>query len=307
MQDQIDRKPAIVLTAALTRRLVPCCISFAWSGVKLRHGAADVAKVESEYLHRLPAGTPYFFHVTSVIENEAQQAVKPESIALGVFGAIAGLAGRPGRSSSLTRAAMRYGMSVPAVLGIRNALEGGRARNSAPVRSSILASTLAIMLVVGALTFGNSLDVLTSTPRLYGWNWNAMLESDDGYGSVPLTQAARQLDGDSSVTSWSGIYFDSLLFDGQAVPVVGTNLRARVAPALLAGHEIDGPNQVVVGAETLAELHNHLGGTVRVTGGSRAGHARRCSGLSGWLSCPQWALDTVSISPLDWEPLSITT
>ena len=69
-----------------------CCISYAWSGLTLRHGAKDVPAVESGYLHLLPPGYPYYFHVTSVIENEAQQAVKPESIALAVFGLIAGLA-----------------------------------------------------------------------------------------------------------------------------------------------------------------------------------------------------------------------
>ena len=92
VQDQIDTIPSMILTPALTRRLVPCCISYAWSGLTLRHGAADVPAVESGYLHLLPPGYPYYFHVTSVIENEAQQAVKPESIALAVFGLIAGLA-----------------------------------------------------------------------------------------------------------------------------------------------------------------------------------------------------------------------
>ena len=137
------------------------------------------------------------------------------------------------------------------------------------MRSSILASTLAIVVVVGALTFGNSLNTLIGTPRLYGWNWNAMLESDAGYGNVPQTQAAHLLDDNPSVTGWSGVYFDSLLFDGQAVPVVAGDTRARVAPALLSGHEVDAPDQVVLGAETLSDLHKRVGDTVHVSGGSR--------------------------------------
>ena len=92
VQDQIDTIPSMILTPALTRPLVSCCISYAWSGLILRRGAADVPAVESGYLHLLPPGYPYYFHVTSVIENEAQQAVKPEAIALAVFGLIAGLA-----------------------------------------------------------------------------------------------------------------------------------------------------------------------------------------------------------------------
>ena len=386
VQDQIDSIPSMILTPALTRPLVSCCISYAWSGLKLRQGAADVPAVESEYLHLLPPGYPYYFHVTSVIENEAQQAVKPESIALAVFGLIAGLAtvlivsqlmarlilltteerevmwyvgarpvstatdalfgiaislllgavgaavvavalspllvfgplqsvvpvtgfsvdwaalglgalalvvvliavaaalnyrgapglraagrpNRPLRAHRITRAAAGVDAPAPAVLGLRFALEGGRGRTSVPVRSSIFASTLTIVVVVGTLTFGSSLHTLISTPRLYGWNWSAMLESDAGYGNVPQAQAARLLNDDRSVSAWSGVYFDSLLFDGQAVPVIAGNSRARVAPALLSGHEVNAPDQVVLGPETLADLHKRLGGIVRVSGGSKS-------------------------------------
>jgi hypothetical protein len=385
VEDQIDKLPDMILTPALTRRLVPCCISYAWSGVKLRHGAADVAGVESSYLHLLPRGLPYYFHVTSVVENEAQQAAKPESIALGVFGVIAGLAtllialqlivriilvtnrereimwyvgaspkststdallgigaavilgavgaaalgvglspllifgpvqavvpasgfsfdwavlglgalaliavlgagaaianyrAAPGlrrltraralhRPSPAAQAASRRGLSAPAVVGLRYAFEGGTGRNAVPVRSSILASILAIVVVIGTLTFGSSLHTLTSTPRLYGWNWSAMIESDAGYGNVPQAQAARLLRADPSIEAWAGIDFDSLLFDGKAVPVVGATTGARVTAALLKGHEVEKPNQVVLGPETLADLHKKLGDTVRMTGGSR--------------------------------------
>jgi FtsX-like permease family len=386
VQDQIDTFPTMILTPALARPLVSCCITYAWSGLTLRRGAADVPAVESGYLHLLPPGDPYYFHVTSVIENEAQQAVKPEAIALAVFGLIAGLAtvliaiqlmgrlilvtsderevmwyvgARPWNTATdsmlgiaislvlgaagaavvavalspllvlgplqsvvppsgftvdwtvlglgaltlvvvlgavaaalnfrgalglraarranrplpvrhITRAAVGVDVPITTVLGLRFALEGGHGRTSVPVRSSILASSLAIIVVVGTLTFGNSLNTLIGTPRLYGWNWSAMLESDAGYGNVPQTQAARLLNDNHSVTGWSGIDFDSLLFDGKAVPVVAGNTRARIAPALLSGHEVDAPDQVVLGPETLSDLHKRLGDTVRASNGSRS-------------------------------------
>ena len=40
----------------------------------------------------LPPGSPYTFHVTSVVEGQVERASKPEAIALGTFGAIAALA-----------------------------------------------------------------------------------------------------------------------------------------------------------------------------------------------------------------------
>ena len=74
---------------------------------------------------------------------------------------------------------------------------------------------------------------------------------------------------DHSVTGWTGISFDSLPFNGLAVPVVAADTRAKVAPALLSGHEVDAPDQLVLGTETLSELHKRVCHTVRVSGGSR--------------------------------------
>ena len=65
--------------------------------LRLERAAAPAAvqaggrAVEREYLALLPPGDPYFFHVTSVVEAEAEQALRPESVALGVFGIIAAL------------------------------------------------------------------------------------------------------------------------------------------------------------------------------------------------------------------------
>ena len=38
----------------------------------------------------------------------------------------------------------------------------------------------------------------------------------------------------------------------------------------MSGHEVDAPDQVVLGAETLSDLHKRVGDTVRVSGGSKA-------------------------------------
>ena len=92
IQDDTDRVTRTLFTPALTDRYISCCVSYAWSGLQLRHGAADVAAVEREYLRLLPPSDPYYYHVTSIVEAQGEEAVKPESIALGIFGLIAGLA-----------------------------------------------------------------------------------------------------------------------------------------------------------------------------------------------------------------------
>ena len=60
-----------------------------------------VRTVEKEDHRPSPAGTtPHTFHVTSVAEGQVERSSKPEAIALGVFGAIAGLAATSNRRIS---------------------------------------------------------------------------------------------------------------------------------------------------------------------------------------------------------------
>lgn len=87
----VDRFPTFVLaTAALTQRL-RASAAFPSYGLRTEHGSADVAQVEKEIIQLLPKGTVYTFKVTAVTEGQVERASKPEAIALGVFGAIAGL------------------------------------------------------------------------------------------------------------------------------------------------------------------------------------------------------------------------
>lgn len=159
---------------------------------------------------------------------------------------------------------------VPAVAGIRFALEPGVGRNnSVPVRSAILGAALAAMVVITTVTFGASLKSLISHPNLYGWNWNFALNSAYGGASeIPQHQVAQLLDDDPNVAAWTSVYFVPLvLIDGQTVPVMAGRPNTPVQPPILSGHRFDEANQIVLGATTLANLHKRVGETVTVSGG----------------------------------------
>ena len=369
----------IVYTPALTHRLVQCCVTSTTTYLKLAHGVSDIAAVEREITRAHPGGSVPFGVESST--DVAERAIKPESIALGVFGGIAALAtvliagqaisrqlrlraeeGRtlralgaspamtmgdglmgtfisvivgsllavvvavglsplapigvvrpvypdpgiafdwtalgfgllvlvvvlsavavavayrqaphragvsrdrdPKRPSSVTRAAGRYGLPVPAVEGIRFSLDPGAGRNSVPVRSAIVGTTLAIVVVIATVTFGASLDTLVSHPPLYGWNWNYELTGGGGIAPVPGQEAADLLDHDRSVAAWSGVSFGAIAsLGGQVVPVLGQGVHATVGPPLLSGHGLDAPDQVVLGGATLSALHKRIGDTIEV-------------------------------------------
>jgi hypothetical protein len=91
--DTVDRYPTFWLfTPALARAVDQGPQTYLY-GLKLVDGAGGVPAVEREIITELPRGTTYTFHVTSVVEDQVNQSVKPETTALGVFGAIALLAG----------------------------------------------------------------------------------------------------------------------------------------------------------------------------------------------------------------------
>lgn len=164
--------------------------------------------------------------------------------------------------SRLASVFARAGLALTAVVGVRFALEPGRDRDAVPVRSALVGAALAVIIVVATLTFGSSLSTLISRPSLYGWNWNLALTGDQ---DVP-PQSIKLLSRDPLVASWSGYNYADVQIDGLTVPVlIATGLHEEIAPPLLSGHGVDADNEIVLGAETMAELHKHVGETV--TGG----------------------------------------
>jgi hypothetical protein len=92
VQDDIDRIYRILATPAFTRRELRCCAAYLWTGLRLARGDRDVAPVLREFTKLLPPGTQQVFRVTSVVEGQGERAVRPESVAAGMFGLIAALA-----------------------------------------------------------------------------------------------------------------------------------------------------------------------------------------------------------------------
>ncbi len=381
--DEVDQKPQLMIfTPALTHQLVNNSVHYNLYALQLDHGTRDISVVEREIIDQLPRGTTYSFHVNSVIAAEVNRSVVPESIALGVFAVIAGLAaliiaagliaralqgerddleilralgaspsmnasagllglcgaallgavlaclvgvalsplspigpvrsvypyrgvdfdwpvltigfavlvvvlgvviavlGRrtlshrarraravaPGVGSRVGRIAAELGLPVTAVVGVRFALEPGRDRDTVPVRSALVGSVLAVAIVVATLTFGASLSALVSQPPLYGWNWNYALYGN-GNGVAP--QAERLLVRDPYVEAYSGVKFADAQIDGVTVPIDLMRDHAAVTAPILSGHEVDGPRQIVLGAETMQQLHKRVGQTVTISYGTK--------------------------------------
>ena len=375
-QDEAQGQSVVLFTPALTDKLLACCSNTMLTALTLQDGNRYLSVVETEIKGVLPKGIPFVYVQVEDRVAIANDTLRPEAIALAVFGGIAGIAALliagqvvsrrirlragdldviralgaspsmtfcddligtlgavavgsvlaglvalclsplaplgpvrpflrvevhadwaviglgvaglmlslgaiasltslralPGRarirgqrtsSSHVTSAASRAGLPPPAITGVRFALEPGVGRSAVPVRSAILGAILAVTVVVATVTFGSSLNTLVSHPALYGWNWTYDMDGGGGLGDIPGQAAAKLLHADPLVGSWTGIYYSTLQIDGVNVPVMGSTPHAAVAPPLLSGHGLDAPDQVVLGAATLRQLHKRVGDTVQ--------------------------------------------
>jgi hypothetical protein len=173
------------------------------------------------------------------------------------------------RRSRLAGAFAGAGLPLPAVAGIRMALESGAGRTAVPTRAAIGGAVVAVVALVAALVFGTSLRALVDRPPLYGWDWDLTVLDESGYGDIDVAKAGEVLDADAGVAAWSGVYFQSVDLDGLDVPVIGTVAGPPVAPPLLEGREIRSPGEVVLGRSTLETLGKEVGDTVVLAPGER--------------------------------------
>lgn len=92
VEDDTDYSPSLaVFTPAFTAGLIRCCVNYAGTSFEVSDGSTGVDSVVSALPTVLPMLYPTAITV-GVATAKAERAIKPESIALGVFGGIAGLA-----------------------------------------------------------------------------------------------------------------------------------------------------------------------------------------------------------------------
>ena len=159
------------------------------------------------------------------------------------------------------------GASLTAGTGVRMALEPGRGRTAVPVRTTIVGAALAIATVVAALTFASSLDHLVSTPRLYGWAWDARVGTggDTAQATAALhTKVAHVLAKSNLVAGFADSVISRVALDGVTVTALGVAPRkGEVGSTIVAGRAPRADDEVALGAKTLDRIGVSVGDTVR--------------------------------------------
>ena len=94
VQDDIEAGDSmfVLFTPALSQQLKECCVQNTVVALRLDGGDRDVPAVEAAITQAVPSGVQLSDTITSIEFAKTDRAIKPESIALGVFGLIAALA-----------------------------------------------------------------------------------------------------------------------------------------------------------------------------------------------------------------------
>jgi len=155
---------------------------------------------------------------------------------------------------------------LPAAIGIRLGFTRARGERGS-LRAALAGVLFTVGGLVGAITFGASLDRLIDQPYRYGWNMDVNLGDDGGEQLRPDLAAA--LESDPNV--------ESLLYYAQTyattadanVPVMGMQVvRGDNTPLVLAGRVPVSKDEIAFGRVSARRTHVGIGDRITLTGGS---------------------------------------
>jgi putative ABC transport system permease protein len=166
------------------------------------------------------------------------------------------------------------GAPPSAVIGVRHALERGRGVASVPVGTALFGSVLAVMALCATVVFAASLTHLTTTPALYGSDYQLSFSNSNGGPGDPTSWTANLLH-DPSITAVMVAATDEVSINGHdVVALAGRAVRGPMLLSTVDGRLPTGDQGIALGVTTLHEVGAHVGSVVRVTVQRPTGSAR---------------------------------
>ena len=176
--------------------------------------------------------------------------------------------------SSIVAKVAGTGAPPSAVIGVRHALERGRGAASVPVGTALFGSALAVMALCATVVFADSLTHLTTTPALYGSDYQLSFSSSNGGSGNPNSWVAS-LQRDHSISAILLAATDEVSINGHDVlAIAGKAVRGPMLLSKVDGRLPTGDDDMTLGVTTLHQVGAHVGSVLGVTvqlptGGSR--------------------------------------
>ena len=157
------------------------------------------------------------------------------------------------------------GAPVTVMAGTRLALEPGRRRTAVSARGALAGTTLSVLAVTAAFTFGANLLHLVNTPRHYGQAWDAAIDLQ--FGAITPQQTQHLIGKTRDISGWTFGNHEIVSIDGLIIPAIGLTAGKGplLSPTLLEGRQPRTSHEIVLGTATLHRLGRQVGQTVTVT------------------------------------------
>ena len=149
-----------------------------------------------------------------------------------------------------------------AVAGVRMALEPGHGRSAVPVRTTIFGTALALIALTASLTFAASLHELVSSPRLSGWNFDAIFGTDT---KQHLDELVKKFEADGTFASVVRGDLPDIKVGNEILTVPTFEPGGAFGPVIISGRRPEGPDEIALGTKLIRSLHTAVGKMVRIT------------------------------------------
>jgi ABC-type lipoprotein release transport system permease subunit len=178
-----------------------------------------------------------------------------------------------GAPSFVTRALDRAALPPTAGVGVRFALDRGRAATGVPVWATVVGVTLSFALLAGLWTFRAGLDHLLASPALYGWNWSVK----SGAPALPDVSDALLpafVHDPTMVALAEGTVTQAELGLERVDVLAMHQVAGSAAPTVVEGRLPTRPNEVMLGTTTLEDAGLDIGDIAVLRLGNRAAGLR---------------------------------
>jgi ABC-type lipoprotein release transport system permease subunit len=168
------------------------------------------------------------------------------------------------RPSAIVARVAEAGAPPSVLIGVRHALERGRGAASVPVGSALFGTSIAVLALCATAIFGSSLAHLTTTPALYGDDYQVLF-GNGGTGGDPAAELAAMQGAHTFDRIMVGTRQEVSVNGVSVYGLAGKAVRGPLMLSVVRGRLPAGDGDVILGATTMRQVGARLGSSVRVT------------------------------------------
>jgi hypothetical protein len=178
---------------------------------------------------------------------------------------ITGPQSSPVRPRRVVDLLIRLGARPPLLVGVRQALDRVGRRSALSVRSPLIAVVIGTGGVVAAMTFGAGLGRTVSQPAAYGWNWDVSVRGP--FEREGIESLASDLATSDDVAGVASLHVLPIRLGGLDVQSYELTVhRGDGFVSVTKGRAPSGPDEMLLGSQTLDRLGAEIGDRVRAVG-----------------------------------------